>query len=377
MSTFIISCGGTGGHLSPGIALAEGLIERGHKCFLVISKKEVDSRLIQNYSHLDFIKSPGVGLTFSLMGLFRFFREQLKGLFFAVSLLRKIRPDIVIGFGGFTTAGISIASYLLGFPVVLHEANRRAGKAIRLLSVIARRVYLPPGVRLKSLPPKTIRHFGYPVRKEIRPMSKYSACRRLNLRSDVKRLLVLGGSQGASVLNKWVLDNFEDLGAHGINIYCVTGLGKYAEGKLEYVLENGQRVEAVFTPFVDNMAEVLSCADLVVSRAGAGSIAEFSRCHIPSILVPYPYAADNHQEENAIFFEKHGGGIVLSEKKLDQLYSEVVSMIFNDWLLDKLQQNLKNAEVQNSLRLIVDDIETLCACDEPVVSQGELATING
>lgn len=372
MSTFIISCGGTGGHLSPGIALAEGLIERGHRCYLVISNKEVDSRLIRNYSHLEFIRVPGVGLSFSLKGLFYFSREQLKGLLFAVSLLRKLKPDIVIGFGGFTTVGISVAAFLLGCPVVLHEANRRAGKAIRFLSVLARRVYLPPGVRLKSLPPKTIRHFGYPVRKNIRPIGKHLACKKLDIQPDVRRLLVLGGSQGASVLNNWVLDNFEDLGALGINVYCVTGLGKCTKGKLEYVSENGELVQAIFAPFVDNMSEVLSAADLVVSRAGAGSIAEFSRCHIPSILVPYPHAADNHQEENANFFERQGGGIVLSEKNLDQLYSEVVSMIFNDWLLDKFQQNLRSSEIQNSLKLIVDDIETLCAHDESMISERRL-----
>jgi len=375
MSTFIISCGGTGGHLSPGIALAEGLIERGHRCYLVISNKEVDSRLIRNYSHLEFIRVPGVGFSFNLKGIFLFLREQLKGLFFAARLLRKIRPDIVIGFGGFTTVGVSAVAYLLGCPIVLHEANRCAGKAIRLLSVLARRVYLPPGVRLKSLPPRTMRHFGYPVRKNVRPIGKHSACKKLDLKPDAKRLLVLGGSQGASVLNKWVLDNFEGLSALGINVYCVTGLGKCTKGKLEYVSENGELVQAIFAPFVDNMAEVLSCADLVVSRAGAGSIAEFSRCHIPSILVPYPFAADNHQEENANFFEKQGGGIVLKEKNLDQLYSEVVSMIFNDWLLNKFQQNLKSSEIQNSLKLIIDDIETLCAHDEPIASERELAYI--
>lgn len=371
MSTFIISCGGTGGHLSPGIALAEGLIERGHTCHLIISNKEVDSRLILNYSHLEFIRAPGVGLTFSLKGLLRFSWQQLKGLLFAFRLLRKIKPDIVIGFGGFTTAGISVAASFLGYPIVLHEANHRTGKAIRFLSILACRVYLPPGVRLKSLPPKTIRHFGFPVRKDVRPVGRQLACKRLDLRPDVKRLLVLGGSQGASILNKWVIDNFEALGGLGIHVYCITGLGKCTHGKLESISDKGERVQAVFTPFVDNMADVLSSVDLVVARAGAGSIAELIRCYTPSILIPYPFSADNHQEANANFFERQGGGIVLNEKNLDRLYSEVVSMIFDDWLLDQLQQNLKGIEIQNSLKLIVDDLETLCARDEPMILQEE------
>lgn len=363
MSTFIISCGGTGGHLSPGIALAQGLIERGHKCYLLISNKEVDSRLVSNYPHLDFICIPGVGFSFNLKRMLFCIRSQLKGIVFSIKLLRKLKPDIIIGFGGFTTIGIAIAGYCLGYPVVLHEANRRTGKAIRLLSVLARRIYLSPGVRLKSLPPKTIRHLGYPVRREIRPIAKAFACRNMNLNNNPKRLLIIGGSQGASILNRWAVDNFERLGEQGISIYCVTGLGKNTEGKLECISSTGEMIQAIFTPFVDNMAEVLSCSDLVISRAGAGSIAEIIRCCIPAILIPYPFAADNHQDENAHFFERQGGGIVLQEKNMDQLYEEVTNIIFNDWLLDKFYQNLKNIEIQNNLKLIIDDLETLIKQD--------------
>lgn len=371
MSTFIISCGGTGGHLSPGIALAEGLIEQGHDCHLIISNKEVDSRLALNYSHLNFIRIPGVGFSFKLKDFFRFGWGQIKSILFAFRLLREIKPDIVVGFGGFTSFAISIVAYFFDCPVVLHEANRRPGKVIRLLSILACRVYLPPGVHLKALSLKTIRHIGYPIRKSIRPIPRQTACYRLDLRSDVKRLLVLGGSQGASVLNKWVVDNFEYLGNLGIDVYCVTGLGKCSKGRLDYVAENGKLIQAVFIPFTDNMGDLLSSVDLVVSRAGAGSIAEFTHCYTPSILVPYPFAADNHQEENANFFEKQGGTIVVNEKNLDQLCSEVESLIFDDWLLNKFQHNLKSIAIQNNLKLIVDDLETLCAHDAPIVSQME------
>lgn len=369
MKTFIISCGGTGGHLSPGIALAEEMIQRGYKCYLVISNKEVDSRLISKYSHIEFVRIPGIGFSFTLKGIFKFLREQFKGLLFSIKFLHQIKPNIVIGFGGFTTLGISLAAYILGFPLVLHEANRKVGKAIRFLSVLARRVYLPPGVRLSSLPPKTIRFIGYPVRKEIRPISKALACQKLKIKADVKRLLILGGSQGASALNKWVLENFERLAEMGIHVYCITGLGKGSEGKLEYTAKNGESVEAIFTPFVDDMANVLSASDLALSRAGAGSIAEICRTHIPSILIPYPFSADNHQEENAIFFEKQGAGLVLNEKNLDQLYSEVVTLMFNDWLLYKFQQNLKLIDIQSNLTSIIDDLETFYMQEETICFQ--------
>lgn len=369
MNTFVISCGGTGGHLSPGIALAEELIQRGHKCYLIISNKEVDSRLIKKYSQLEFVRIPGVGFSFSLKGVIRFFHEQIKGILFSIKFLHKKEPDIVIGFGGFTTFGISIAAWILGFPIVLHEANRKVGKAIRLLSVLAQRVYLPLGVRLRSLPPRTIRYIGYPVRKEIRPISKSLACEKLEIKDNVKRLLVLGGSQGASILNKWVNENFEKLAELGIHVYCVTGLGKGVPGKIEYTAKNGESAEILFMPFVDDMATVISASDIVLSRAGAGSIAEICRCQIPAILVPYPAAADNHQEENACFFERQGGGIVINEKKLDGLFDEVAALMFNDWLLDKFEQNLKLIDIHSNLELIVNDLETFCTQEEKTCFQ--------
>lgn len=369
MNTFVISCGGTGGHLSPGIALAEELIGRGYQCYLIISNKEVDSRLIKNYPDLEFVRIPGVAFSFTPKGIFRFFFEQLKGILFSIKFLNRIKPNVVISFGGFTTLGISLAACILGFPIVLHEANRKVGKAIRLLSVLANRVYLPSGVRLKSLPPKIIRYMGYPVRKEIRPIPKTLACKKLDVKPNVKRLLVLGGSQGASTLNKWVMENFERLAEKGVHVYCVTGLGKGTPGKLQYTSKEGQSAEVIFTPFVDDMPVVFSASDLVLSRAGAGSIAEICRCHIPAILVPYPFAADNHQNENALFFERQGGGVVLNEKNLDQLYDEVIALIFNDWLLSKLQKNLELIDIQSNLASIANDLETFCIHEETICFQ--------
>ena len=372
MSEFIIACGGTGGHLAPGIALAEALTERGHNCTLFISSKVVDARLASRYDHMEFVSVPGIGLSLKPLKFLKFCYLQLKAFYKSLQFLRKRKPDIVIGFGGFTTVGVSLASYFLGCALVLHEANRKAGKAIRLLSVLAKRVYLPPGVQLKSLPPKTIRHFGYPVRKEIRPMAKSVACKRLQVPARVKRLLVLGGSQGANSLNKWLLENFERLGEHGIHAYCVTGLGNYSQGKLQYTASSGEKVEALFAPFVDNMSPLLSASDLVISRAGAGSIAEFCRCGTPCILVPYPFAADNHQAENAKFLERQGGGIVLAQANMDKLFDEVVSIIFNDWLLDKFERNLKSMEVANSLELIANDLEKLASENQPSFLQSVL-----
>ncbi|OIO59311.1 MAG: UDP-N-acetylglucosamine--N-acetylmuramyl-(pentapeptide) pyrophosphoryl-undecaprenol N-acetylglucosamine transferase [Verrucomicrobia bacterium CG_4_10_14_3_um_filter_43_23] len=365
MSYFVISCGGTGGHLSPGIALAEALIERGHECCLVISKKGVDARLLKKYPQLDFIKLPGSGFSLQPWKLMKFIGNQIIGLYSSIHFLQKKRPDVIVGFGGFITMGIVVAGYLLGCPIVLHEANRNPGKAIRALSALSKRVYLPVGVHLKSLPPKTVRHFGYPLRKEIRKIGQLEARKRLGITTEGKWLLVIGGSQGASILTEWVIEYGEKLGEMGINVYCVTGMQRGRQGKIDYRSSSGLRTQIVFTPFSDNMATLYSCADLVVSRAGAGSIAELVRCCAPSILIPYPWAADNHQLSNASFLEQQGGGIVLSQMMLHKLYSEVLEVINNEWLLDKFRSNLARLEPYSSVDLIADDLEQLCRVELP------------
>ncbi len=359
MSNYLIACGGTGGHLAPGIALAEGLTEAGHKVYLIISRKDVDSRLVRSYPQLEFLRSPGCAFSWNPVGFVKFIWQLFRGFIFAVRVIRKTKPTAIIGFGGFLSVGVSLSGFLLRYPVVLHEANRRTGRAIRLLSGLAQRIYLPEGTRLKSLPPQTVRHSGYPVRQEIRRIPQDEARRRLGIEVSGKLLLVCGGSQGAVALNDWVSDNFEKLAAENISVYCLTGLNKGAQGKLEIKSADGQVARAYFEPFSDRMADVLSAADLVVSRAGAGSIAEFIRCQVPSILVPYPFAADDHQRANGHFLEQQGGAIVLEQDKLPELVNEVTEAIFNDWLLTKFRENLARLDRANPVASIVQDLEVL------------------
>jgi len=359
MSTFVITCGGTGGHLTPGIALARKLSAKGHKCHLIISQKKVDARLIEKYPDLDFVPVPGVGFSLKPWRLVCCLFNQLKLFVFAWRYLRRLKPDLIIGFGGFVTVGMVLAGSSNGYRIVLHEANRKMGKAILLLSGFASRIYLPEGITLKGIPPQTVRHFGYPVREEIVRMPKEEARKRLGIDPYARVVLVLGGSQGADRLTQWVVDNFKTLGKEGISFFCLTGLRQDTPEKMEVKTSSGGIACAHFVPFSDNMAAVLSSADLVVSRAGAGSIAELTRCCVPSILVPYPYAANHHQEANALFLEQQGGAIVVKEANLDTLNNEVRDMIFNDWLLGRFRENLERLDSFNSLKLMVKDLQRL------------------
>lgn len=374
MSRFIISCGGTGGHLSPGISLAEGLRARGHETSLLISQKKVDARLSGKYPQLRFERMPGAGFAWHPWKLVKCVVSQTQAAWFCLRLIRRSRPDMIIGFGGFTSAPLVIAAWVSGVPVALHESNRVPGLAIRTLGRLARRVYLPPGIRIRSIRAAATRHVGLPVRREIVRHSQTAARHALGLDSNQRLLVVLGGSQGAASLNDWARSQLHALAAEGIQVYVVTGLDKGHEGSVELKTKTGASIRAVFMPFSDRMAELMSAADLVVSRAGAGTLAELIRCETPAILIPYPQAADDHQRANAAYFERQGGGIVVSQTQLAQLRNEVLDVIFNDWLLRKFRGNLQRMDRANSLDLMLGDLEAIANGEDQARHEVRMAT---
>lgn len=359
MSRILIACGGTGGHLAPGIAIAETLQQRGHTCTLLISEKQVDSALIQKYDHLSFRKTPGRAFSGGVAQLVGSVRSILSSVLFSRQLLKEQNPDIVLLFGGFVSVGLGCAARLAGVPVALHEANCMPGKAIRLLKRIATRLYLPDDVRLQ-VPLERVRYYGYPVRQEIKHRSKVEACQRLGIEVPGKLLVVIGGSQGAEALNHWVSDHFEELAEQGVSVYCVTGLGKGEQAPIQRVNQQGQTITASFVPFSDAMGDVISAADLVITRAGAGSIAEIVRCRAPSILIPYPFAADDHQLANARAHEAQGAGMIVEQENLNSLIDTVRQLMFDDSALSKFEEQLERMDDFDSSEKIADDLLSLC-----------------
>jgi UDP-N-acetylglucosamine--N-acetylmuramyl-(pentapeptide) pyrophosphoryl-undecaprenol N-acetylglucosamine transferase len=279
---------------------------------------------------------------------------------FTRKLLREESPELVLLFGGYLSLGLGLAARLAGVPVAMHEANCVPGRSIRIMKRIASRIYMPDGVRLNAVPPGLIRYYGYPVRADIKHVLKAEAARRLKIKVASKLLVIIGGSQGAKALNDWVVQNFGQLAERGISVYCVTGLGNSSSGTIHEIGHDGSDVTATLVPFSDQMGEVISAADLVISRAGAGSIAEIIRCRAPVILIPYPYAVDDHQRANARMHEQHGAGMVLEQERLDQLADEVNELIFNDSLLAKFKSNMERLDRFNSSERIASDLEALC-----------------
>ncbi len=353
---YVIICGGTGGHLTPGIALAEELREAGHQCLLVISQKKIDATIMKKYKHLPYEQAPGVYFSLKPKSLYRFFLQFFKSLMFYKKLIERVRPDCIIGFGGFLTVASVLVGYYKKVPCVLHEANRVVGRSIRLISILARRLYLPMGVALRSLPPKSIRYCGCPVRKEIKRIPRHIARYKLNLPIQGTLLVVLGGSQGAKALNVWAREHFQYLAEHSINLLCLTGEG--SEETLHFKHSRGSNY-ATFRPFSDNMAAVLSAADLVISRSGAGSLAEITKCEVPSILVPYPHSADKHQDANAQFLEKQGGAIVVPQEHFSSLALEAIHILYQPEVLHFFRKNLQRLNYVNTLEFMVEDLEEL------------------
>jgi UDP-N-acetylglucosamine--N-acetylmuramyl-(pentapeptide) pyrophosphoryl-undecaprenol N-acetylglucosamine transferase len=377
MKHFLIACGGTGGHLAPGIALAEGLSRRGHRATLLVSRKRIDARLLEKYPQLETVALPGAPFTLRPPGFLRFLWEQARGFFRCRRLVRAVRPAAIVGFGGWTTAAVVLAGALHGVPIVLHEANRVPGRAIRLLGRLAWRVYLPPEVALPGVRPEALRFAGLPVRAEMVRRPRAGACAALGLDPACRILVVLGGSQGAASLNAWARQDLADLAAVGIQVCCITGPDRadatpqVHPGQVFPGQQSGPAAVSpapVFLPFSDDVAGLLSAADLVVSRAGAGTLAELARCRAPAILLPYPFAADDHQRANAAWFARKDGGLVLDQTRLGELSGLVRGLIFDDIRLRAFQAALARLDRDDAVGQMVGDLESLDPASPPLPS---------
>jgi hypothetical protein len=203
MSRFLISCGGTGGHVSPGISLAEGLVARGHEATLLISMKKVDARLVEKYPHLRFERMPGRGFSWHPAGWHAFRRLAGGGPRYCLRLMRATRPDVVVGFRRLHLGAGGPGGAHARVPVALHEANRVPGLAIRALGRFAARVYLPLGIRVAGVRAAATRHAGLSgPQRDCPDMPAAAARQALGLDPKQKVLAILGGSQGASVAQR-------------------------------------------------------------------------------------------------------------------------------------------------------------------------------
>ncbi len=311
---FAIACGGTGGHLFPGLAVAEVLRERGHQVLIFVSEKEIDARALGNRPGFVVEKLPSVGMPplFSL-DVISFFRRMIASFMRCNAVFRRERPNAVLGMGGFTGVAPLVAARWRGIPALLHESNAIPGKANRLAARFCRKVLLGFS--------ECAKHFrgpvcvtGTPVRRELTfdVPSRAEARRILDLNPDRTTLLVMGGSQGASGINSLMMRVAPRLAGAKIQIIHLAGKRSVEEVTAAYAAAN---VSARVLAFCDRMQEVYPAADFAVSRSGAASLTELSWFGLPSVLVPYPHAAEDHQRLNAQIFTTVGAARMILENE--------------------------------------------------------------
>ena len=353
----VIACGGTGGHLFPGIAVAEVLRERGHEVMLFVSEKEVDTLALSGHSDLRYEKLPTVGLPspFSpaILGFLRRFSESLS---LCRSIYRKFKPQVVLGMGGFTSTAPILAGRLRGVPTFIHESNAVPGKANRLTARIARAVLLGFKECAPFFPKIPTEVTGTPIRTELQRMDRNMAREKVGLRRDLPTLLVMGGSQGASGINQAMIKSLPVL--HGIPLQVIHLAGPRDEC---LVADNYRRAEipAYVAPFHHRMEEVYSAADFAIARSGAASLAEMAFFSLPGILIPYPYAADDHQTRNAEIFSRAGAAVVLKESELsgDVLARKIKEFMTDGQKVKRMSESASHLAPRNAAGLVVAAME--------------------
>lgn len=359
----VIACGGTGGHLFPGLAVAEVLRQRGHDVLLFISEKEIDSLAVSNRTEFRFEKLPSIGLPsgFSpaILGFTRRFIESL-------SLCRRIysryKPQAVLGMGGFTSTAPVMAGRMRGVATFVHESNAIPGKANRLTARMVRAVLLGFKEAAQFFPRVPTEVTGTPIRAALKPMDRSEARRRLDLRDDLTTLLVMGGSQGASGINQAMIKAAPFL--HDLRLQVIHLTGQRDE---QIVAETYRRenIPAFVAPFHHAMEEPYSASDFAIARSGAASLSELALFGLPSILIPYPYAAEDHQTRNAEIFTRADAAILLKESEIvTDVLAQMIRTLTNDReRLARMSQNARRLAPADAAARVAETIERYTAHD--------------
>ncbi len=310
MNRIILTTGGTGGHIFPALAVAEELRQRGAKLLFVGSEFGSEARLAKQ-AGIDFCGLPVRGVLGRGMRSVGAACALLRAVFQARSVVADFRPDVVAGFGAYASFAPLMAARLRGVPLAIHEQNAMPGMTNRLLSRLASRVFLSLPDTTGAFQASKCLLTGNPVRQSIVALGSSG-------QEDFsgRRLLVMGGSQGARAINSVILASLERLMAAGIQIRHQTGTGDLDRVRAGYAA-HGFDVSGV-TPFIDDVAGAYAWADLVLCRAGATSVAELAVAGKPSVLIPFPYATHDHQTCNARVMMEQGASVLVPESTIGQ-----------------------------------------------------------
>ena len=357
-----IACGGTGGHLFPGLAVGDALVARGCEVTLLVSSKEVDQTAVKSAYGMEVESLPVIGLSRNLP---RFAASFWSSLGQCRKLFGENRPDAVLAMGGFTSAPPVIAGKLIGARIFLHEANAIPGRAVKLLAPLADEVFVQFPAAMPRVLSIDIRATGLPVRAAMEPIEKADARTALGLADDQPVLLVMGGSQGARSINQALIESLPRLAKAlpDLQFIHLTGTGSVELVRQAY---DALGLSAVVRPFLTEMEYALGAADLALSRSGASSLAEFSAMELPAILIPYPTAVDDHQRLNARSFVDIGAARCFHQKQLTPtlLVSQLSQLFGSPARLEAMAGAMKQWKSAQATGEVVQRIFEACGWED-------------
>ena len=334
----LVMAGGTGGHIFPGLAVAEALRERGWRVHWLGAPGSMEEKLVPPrgfaFESVQFggLRGKGV-MTMALLPL-----RLLRALLQSIAVLRRVRPDVVVGLGGYIRFPGGLMSVLLGRPLVLHEQNSVAGLTNKVLATVANRVFTAfPNVL------KNAQWIGNPLRASFTSQADPAA--RFAGRSGPLKLLVVGGSLGARALNTIVPQALARIApAQRPQVIHQSGAKQIDELRANYTAAG---VEGELTPFIEDTARAYADADLIVARAGASTVTEIAAVGAAALFVPFPFAVDDHQTTNARFLVDAGGGWLVQQTELTpELLADLLQTTDRSTLVDRASkaQSMKKTE---------------------------------
>lgn len=364
----MIAAGGTAGHINPALALAEELRDRGHKISFVGQPTRLEAELVPQ-AGFDFFAVDVTGFDRSrpwtlVSALVRLKRAENKlGDYFKQHVL----PDVCVGFGAYVELPLVSFAKKHKIPFVIHEQNSVPGLANKVAAKSAACIACAFPEAVEALSPHAQRSAqvlltGNPVRRIVRDAKRTPARRTLKLKSGEKLLLIFGGSLGAHHINEALVALKDELLAQpGLRIVHSSGADDFESTKEALALSEEEQARWDLRPYINNMGEALAAADLVLSRAGASSIAEIAALAVPSILVPYPLATADHQTTNAQLLVGAGAAELISDDELDsdKLKSTLFELLEDESRLKQMKaaaRALKQDEAASSLANIVESL---------------------
>lgn len=351
--TLLVMAGGTGGHIFPGLAVADELRALGWDIYWLGTADKMEANIVPEHGYsISFINMSGLrnkGIKSLLFMPFKLMQSLVQ----ARRIMKNIHPNVVLGMGGYASAPGGVAAWLTKTPLIIHEQNAAAGLSNRLLAKIANTVCCAfPDTFANTVDAKVV---GNPLRASISQGTK-KVKQETTQQKLRKNILVVGGSLGAQILNEIMPSCFTSLVATDskVAIWHQTGAAKQIEVEAAYKVEGIESTKVKVTPFIKDMAEAYLWADIVVCRAGALTVSELAMAGKPAIFVPLPHAVDDHQTKNALYLVNQGAAKLLPQSQLtSQSITALINELFSDFdSLNTMAKAAKNAANQNASKQV-------------------------